>query len=407
MCIDWLYTNCEKMSGGTDAHTLLAALSPHTHPILETPMRCMITSFALWLPIAASLTSGGVAVAQTPGSATPTAQNATTQQRTDPMSSEMVGTIPLAWKDRLERSLAPLLQEMPDGQLSLEFQRVNFGNGLGYAVDLCGRSSALRALAPKAKELFQKFNAEAKPFAVAMYKQRDVDFPGGKPDDFLRLILPKEVPVNVLYRSQALRDAVLPPLRARQVTGFTALELMSSLLSDPNAGNAQFLSFEMLRSEGQVTHSDELDQGDAVTIMVQGRTPRPGVSDPMESSVLRIMSADAESPAAREEQRKQQDRVLRAIDDAMEFKGGPSPNFRVKLNTDTGILFVAGSQQERATVAAVIAAIMNPPGKAAQTRDADPAAAVPAAGAASTTGTTGDRKSGNTPATRGQQQQPR
>lgn len=371
-------------------------------------MRCMITSFALCLPIAASLTAGGVAVAQTPGPATPTAQNATTQQRTEPMSSEQVGMIPLAWKDRLERRLAPVLQEVPDAELSLVFTRMHLGNAMmGFQVDLNGRRSAVRAVSPKAQELFKKFIAESRPFAFAMYQQRDVDFPGGKPDDFLRLILPKDVPANVLYRSQALRDAVLPPLRARQVTGFTALELMSNLLSDPNAGAAQFLNFEMLRSEGEMTHNDDLDQGDAVTIMVQGRTPRPGVSDPMESSVLRIMSADAESPAAREEQRKQQDRVLRAIDDAMEFKGGPSPNFRVKLNADTGVLFVAGSPQERSTVAAVVAAIMNPPGKAAQTSDADPAASVPAAGAAGTASTTGDRKSGNTPATRGQQQQPR
>ena len=369
-------------------------------------MRCMITSFALCLPIAASLTVGGVAAAQTPAPEAATAKSTTTQ-KAEPMASHSVGTIPVAWKEQLERSLAPLLQEMPDAQLSLDFQRMSFRTGWGYTVDLCGRSSAVRALAPKAKELFQKFIAEAKPFAVAMYKQRDVDFPGGKPDDFLRLILPKNVPVNILYGSQALRDAVLPPLRAEKVTGFTALELMSSLLTDPDAGAAQFLNFEMLRSEGEMTHNDDLDQGDAVTIMVQGRSLRPGISDPMESSVLRIMPADAESPAAREEQRKQQDRVLRAIDDAMEFKGGPSANFRVKLNTDTGILFVAGSQRERSTVAAVVAAIMNPPGKAPQSSDADPAAAAPAAGAASTTGTTGDRKSANTPANRGQQQQPR
>lgn len=294
-----------------------------------------------------------------------------------PVGQERIGSVPM----RLTGSARMHLTVPEDSPFRVVWSENRTAGDSWMEVSLVGpeSGSGLGETSERLKAILKDILAKDDPFGTAMAKLVNVDFKGGTPGDFLAAVLPPETPVNILYSSPTARTAMLPPLVVQQVSRYSALNLMQDLLRDPSVGEAQGLQWEF----GNWNTREGPREHPTLTVMSRGpsgRNPMPGI----EPEVLRIMPADSTIQKVREELALQQQRIIDTISAGINFQGGPSSTFKLKLSPETGVLFVQGTPAERALVKNVVRAIMQAAPTPAPA--ATPAAAPNAPHAAGTAG---------------------
>lgn len=319
---------------------------PHRSTTIVTRLAMLVLAGAAAHPAVAQ---DPVAKPAAPQSAPATAADSVKAQNT---TGGYLGAVPEKLVAQVERGLREYLG--PDANFS------SLANQDGLVGFYWGDAS--RPM-PDVRFIFAEAYQRGDPLSWTLQEVIDLNFPGGSPEQFLAAVLPKEARLNLVYSPEATRALALPPLNAKQIRRASALTLMEKVSA---TSNPLSLSWTM--------NTHELP-----TLLISSSTPRKAPTASKEPAVVRIPAAGATSDSARREQEQFQDQIIKAIEEGLAMRNDPSPNFALKLNRPTGLIFVRGSPEEIELVRAIARAIMSPDGDGVAPRDAtaDPAAAAP------------------------------
>lgn len=313
-------------------------------------------TLATMLAVAVCCAAPTLAQNTAPAPAQPAAAAPAAVANTSQADSTRVSYVPIGASDTIAKALQAEAGEKYTMSVHT-YQNSQANQGRTYVeLRISGTPAPTPALVYRLKQLSDQMVLDQQPVQKALQETIDIDFAGGTTADFIKALLPANLPINIIYGPNEAEKLPLPALRARQLSRFSALDLMKKVQQQSMQSDGQF-EFEWVG--GYNTDAGQERQ----TLMITrqsthgGRTPANDMAFELEPLVLRISPANATSQEARREQEAKQKEILMAIDDGLLLRGGPSKNFKTKLNAATGIMFVQGSNSEKDLVTKVVNAM--------------------------------------------------